>query len=182
MSDVDSDMILSETMCRQGKGKVAVLSLADDLTAQLFQGRQKRCHGASAHLLRGIHMENTFGDTQSSRQKTGSGSGTADVQGRLGAGNLPTQSFYRDDAGILIHSSPESEILYALQKMSGIIGEQYPPQRGCPLRQHGQQEAAVGNTLGTRHPDRQRFCCFFHFLIYSRNAVNFVCHGSVYPF
>ena len=65
--------------------------------------------------------------------------------------------------------------------MPRIIREQHPTQRGLSLRQHRQKETAVRDTLRTRYPDRKRVGCFYYFIIYSRNAVNFICHGSVYP-
>ena len=121
-------------------------------------------------------MEDSFRDTQGSRQKTGCGPGTAYIQGSIGAGDFSAQAPDSDHVAVFIHCCFESQILYTLQKMPGIIGEQYSAQGRFAICQHSQQETAVRDTLRTRHPDCQRSSCFFHFIIYSRNAVNFICH------
>ena len=61
--DINGDMILSESMSGQRKRKMSIFSFTADLTSKLFQRRQKRCHRTLPHLLRSIHMKNTFRDT-----------------------------------------------------------------------------------------------------------------------
>ena len=61
--DIDGDMILSEPMSGQRKRKMPIFSFTADLTPQFCQRGQKRIHGAPLHLLRRIHVKNTFRDT-----------------------------------------------------------------------------------------------------------------------
>ena len=62
-------------------------------------------------------MEDSFRDTQGSRQKTGCGPGTAYIQGSIGAGDFSAPAPESYDLAVFIHCCFSSQILYTLQKM-----------------------------------------------------------------
>ena len=127
---------------------VGDILVIENFAAQLFQGIQQGSHGPPAHLGRGIQPIPALGKSQIGRQEPGGGSGAAYVDIRFLPGQNAPQTFHGYGAAFLLHMGFKAQLLDAVKKMSGIIGEEHAPEGGDALGQGGQQKGPVGDALG----------------------------------
>ena len=93
-------------------------------------------------------MVDAVGKPKVSGKETGGGSRAAHVLGSLGQGHPSAQAPNENGFVCLIHLRLKAQVLYAFQKMPGIVGKQYTSEAGGPVCQRSQKQGAVGDALG----------------------------------
>lgn len=117
-------------------------------------------------------MVDAPGYPQVSGEESGGGAGAAHIDACLRSGERPAQARDPHDFFLLRHLGFKAQFPYTVQKMPGIVGEEYAPQSGSAPGQSGQQQRPVGDALGARDCRPEGL-----FRIFSRRPVIHTGHG-----
>ena len=79
-------------------------------------------------------MVGSVGDTQICGEKACRSTSASHILVSFLKGHCATLTGNGDDTGLLVHCGLKAKRLYAFQKMSGIVTEQYASQSGSALR------------------------------------------------